>query len=215
VAIDPKNANTIYIGGNVPSSCSGLMLRSSNGVTFSNDSSGLHADSHALFFDPLTSPSTVFTGNDGGVWKRSADAAVGAAWTNLNSAPLNTMQFESVAVHPIDQFMTIGGTQDNGTEAQLFATGNWTNAEGGDGGYALIDQSASDTTNVTMYHTFFNRTGSQIGFDRIVNVPNCLPIKDSWPTRGDFGVSDQLGLACDGTPFLLNNGISRTDTVLF
>ncbi|HEY8186599.1 MAG TPA: Calx-beta domain-containing protein [Pyrinomonadaceae bacterium] len=215
VAIDPKNANTIYIGGNVPGACSGLMQRSSDGVTFSNDATGLHADSHALSFDPLTTPSTVFTGNDGGVWKRSADAAVGTAWTNLNSAPLNTMQFESVAVHPIDQFMTIGGTQDNGTEAQLNATGNWINAESGDGGYALIDQSATDTTNVTMYHTFFNRTGLQIGFDRIINVPSCLPIFNSWPTRGDFGVPDQLGTACDGTPNLLNNGISRTDNVLF
>ena len=220
VAIDPQNANTIYIGGNVQSTCSGLMQKSivdamTGAVTFSNDASGLHADSHALYFDPLTTPSTVFTGNDGGVWKRSADASVGTPWTNLNSAPLNTMQFESIAVHPIDQFMTIGGTQDNGTEAQQTATGNWINAEGGDGGYALIDQSATDNTNVTMYHTFFNRTGSQIGFDRIVNVPNCLPIKDSWPTRGDFGVADIPSLGCDGTANLLNNGISRTDNVLF
>ena len=215
VAIDPKNANTIYIGGNVQSSCSGLMQRSTNGVTFSNDASGLHADSHALYFDPLTTPSTVFAGNDGGIWKRSADAAVGTTWTNLNSAPLNTMQFESVAVHPIDQFMTIGGTQDNGTEAQQFATGNWFNAEGGDGGYALIDQSATDNTNVTMYHTFFNRTGTQIGFDRIVNVPNCLPFQNSWPTRGDFGAANIPSTGCDGTANLLNNGISRTDNVLF
>jgi hypothetical protein len=215
VAIDPKNANTIYIGGNVQSSCSGLMKRSSDGVAFSNDASGLHVDSHALYFDPLTTPSTVFTGNDGGVWKRSADAAVGTAWTNLNSAPLNTLQFESVAVHPIDQFMTIGGTQDNGTEAQQGATGNWINAESGDGGYALIDQSATDNINVTMYHTFFNRTGSQIGFDRIINVPSCLPVFNSWPTRGDFGIADLPGAACDGTPFLLNNGISRNDAVLF
>ncbi len=214
VAIDPKNANTIYIGGNLPGACSGLIKRSSNGVTFSEDSVGLHADSHALYFDPLTTPSTIFTGNDGGVWKRSADAAVGTSWTNLNSAPLNTLQFESVAVHPIDQFMTIGGTQDNGTEAQLIATGNWINAESGDGGYALIDQSATDTTNVTTYHTFFNRTGSQIGFDRIVNVPNCLPVFNSWPTRGDFGIADIPFPACDGTPFVLNNGISRNDAVL-
>jgi hypothetical protein len=215
VAIDPKNANTIYIGGNVQSTCSGLMQRSSDGVTFSNDANGLHADSHALYFDPLTTPSTIFTGNDGGVWKRSADASVGTTWANLNTPPLNTMQFESVAVHPIDQFMTIGGTQDNGTEAQINATGNWSNAESGDGGYALIDQSATDNVNVTMYHTFFNRTGTQIGFDRIINVPNCLPIFNSWPTRGDFGISDQLGTACDGTPNLLNNGLNRSDNVLF
>jgi hypothetical protein len=213
VAIDPNNANTIYLGGNVQSTCSGLMQRSSNGVTFVHDASGLHPDSHALYFDPQTS--TIFAGNDGGIWKRAANASVGAAWTNLNSAPLNSMQFQSVAVHPLDQFMTIGGTQDNGTEVQLSSTGNWSNAEGGDGGYALIDQSATDNTNVTMYHTFYNRTGSQIGFDRIVNVPNCISLQNSWPTRGDFGLSNQTGSACDGTANLLNNGLNRSDNVLF
>ncbi|MFN2491286.1 MAG: Calx-beta domain-containing protein [Pyrinomonadaceae bacterium] len=221
VAIDPKNSNNIYLGGNVRSTCSGLMKRSSDGVNFFNDYTGLHADSHALYFDPLTTPSTIFTGNDGGVWKgsvptvpASTNPASNTAWVNLNSAPLNTMQFESVAVHPTDQFMSIGGTQDNGTEVQQTVTGNWINAEGGDGGYALIDQSATDTTNVTMYHTFFNQTGTQIGFDRIINT-SCLLLKNSWPTRGDFGIADQSSLACDGTPDVLNNGISRTDVVLF
>src|SRR5260370_14782584 len=66
-----------------------------------------------------------------------------------------------------------------------------------------------------MYHTFFNATGSQIGFDRIINT-TCLPIFDSWPTRGDFNNPDILTpVPCDGTASLLNNGISRTDAVLF
>ena len=42
----------------------------------------------------------------------------GTAWLNQNNAPLNTLQFVSLAVHPVDQNFTIGGTQDNGTEAQ-------------------------------------------------------------------------------------------------
>src|SRR6266567_2638525 len=94
--------------------------------------------------------------------------------------------------------LLIGGTQDNGTEYQQISAGNWRNAEGGDGGYALIDQSATDTTNVTMYHTFYNITGSQIGFDRTF-LTSCLSIKDSWPTRGAFGGSNDTTLACDGT----------------
>jgi hypothetical protein len=215
VAIDPKNANSIYLGGNVQSTCSGLMMHSQNGVTFQQDANGLHADSHALAFDPRMTPSRIYTGNDGGIWQRSADAAAGTAWLGANLVGLNSIQFESVAVHPTDRYLMIGGTQDNGTEAQTLGPGNWNIAEGGDGGYALIDQSATDTTNVTMYHTFFNRTGSQIGFDRIVNVPNCLPTMNSWPTRGDFGLSDQAAPGCDGTARVLNNGLSRTDNVLF
>ena len=214
VAVDPNDANVIYLGGDARGSCSDAMKKSINGgASFVRDDNGLHADSHALFFDPLTSP-TIYTGNDGGVWKRASNAAPGSAWTNLNGGSLNTLQFESVAVHPTDQFMTIGGTQDNGTEAQQTSSGNWISAEGGDGGYALIDQIATDNTNVTMYHTFFNETGTQIGFDRIVNT-GCLSTKNSWPTRGDFGFPDQTSVACDGTADLLNNGISRNDNVLF
>jgi hypothetical protein len=57
------------------------------------------------------------------------------------------------------EFM-IGGTQDNGTEFKR-ADGTWTRADFGDGGFALIDQSAADT-NVTMYHTYFNQTNNGI-----------------------------------------------------
>src|SRR6202023_3127939 len=132
----------------------GVVRKSTDGGdSFANDSGGLHPDDHALFFDAA---GNIYTGNDGGVWKRSSSVAAGTAWSNLNNAPLNTLQFESVAVHPIDQFLTIGGTQDNGTEAQQTSSGNWRNAEGGDGGYTLIDQSATNNTSVTMYLTFFN-----------------------------------------------------------
>lgn len=203
VAIDPKNANSIYVGGQAPGTCSGTMLRSSNGVTFSNDSNGLHADSHALFFDPLTTPSTVFAGNDGGVWKRSANAAIGSSWTNLNHAPLNTLQFESLAVHPTDRNVTIGGTQDNGTELQQ-PNGVWQNSRGGDGGYALIDRNATDTVDVTMYHTFqFDGSGtstSQIRYERVTTL--AAATSNGWSSIG----------CTAGVPA---NGISCSDQVLF
>jgi hypothetical protein len=203
VAIDPKNSNSIYLGGNVPGTCSGLMQRSSNGVNFVNDHNGLHADSHALYFDALTSPSTVFTGNDGGVWKRSADSSIGTFWTNLNSAPLNTLQFQSLAVHPTDRNVTIGGTQDNGTELQRTTSGEWSNSRGGDGGYTLIDQGATDTTNVTMYHTFFfegGPSGTQIRFERVT-------------TLAAAGAGQWTNIGC--TASNPANGINCTDDVLF
>ncbi len=212
IAVSPTDANLVYVGGQTSSTCGRLVGKSTDGgTTFVADSSGLHADDHSLFFDGA---GNIYTGNDGGIWKRSATVAAGTAWTNLNNAPLNTMQFEGIASHPTDRNLMIGGTQDNGTEYQQTSGGNWRGAEGGDGGYALIDQSATDTTNVTMYHTFFNSTGQQIGFDRAVNT-TCLPNFNFWPTRGDFNAADQLTLSCDGTADLLNNGITRTDAVLF
>jgi hypothetical protein len=217
VAIDPKNANSIYLGGNVPNTCSGLMLRSANGVTFSNDANFLHADSHALYFDPLTTPSTVFAGNDGGVWKRSADAAIGTLWTNLNNAPLNTLQFESLAVHPTDRNVTIGGTQDNGTELQQTTSGAWLNSQGGDGGYTLIDQSATDTTNVTMYHTFYfdgsGGSASQIRFERVTTLSAAATRQ--WTSLGCSAGVPANGISCSASvlfyaPMALGPGSPNT-----
>jgi hypothetical protein len=213
IAVDPNDANTVYIGGQTSSSCGRLVGKSSDGgASFVSNSSGLHADDHALVFDGV---GNIYTGNDGGVWKQSTCAATNSAWTNLNAGALNTLQFESIAVHPSDQFLMIGGTQDNGTEFQQTSSGNWKRAESGDGGYALIDQSASDTTNVTMYHTFFN-DNTQMGFDRILKSA-CLPVFDSWPVRGvGFGANDSTPVPCDGgTTLVKSNGIVLTSTVLF
>jgi hypothetical protein len=213
VGVDPNNANIVYLGGNARGTCQDVLKRSSDGgATFTRDDTGLHADSHFVAFDTLTSPTTVWFVTDGGVWKR-ADAAAGTAWVTQNTTGLGTLQFVSLAVHPTDQFFTIGGTQDNGTEAQQTSAGNWVAAESGDGGFALIDQSATDTTNVTMYHTFFNQTNSLIGFDR-TNLGTCLAVKDSWEFRG-FGGGVDATPSCDGTAFAATNGINGADTVLF
>ena len=221
IAVNPNDANEVYLGGNARGSCSDGMKKSTDGgATFSGaatsnrDDNGIHADSHALFYD--AAGTTIFTGNDGGVWRRSSNAAPGTAWTNLNNS-LNTLQFESIAVHPTDRNLMIGGTQDNGTEYQQTSVGNWSNAEGGDGGYCLIDQGATDTTKVTMYHTFFNEKGTQIGFDRALDT-TCLPIRNYWPTRGvGFGSSNDLMVRCaaDGTANYIQNGLTLTDNVLF
>jgi hypothetical protein len=214
IAVNPSNALELYLGGNARGTCSDGMKKSiDGGLTFFRDDTGLHADSHALFFDGA---GQIWTGNDGGVWRKLANNAAASAWTNLNNAPLNTLQFESIAVHPIDQFLMIGGTQDNGTEYQQTSSGNWAQAEGGDGGYALIDQSSTNTIDVTMYHTFFNQTGTQIGFDRIFKTA-CLALRNSWPTRGvGFGANDPTPIPCDGgTPNIASNGININDRVLF
>jgi hypothetical protein len=216
IAVDPFDANLVYIGGQTSSTCGRLVGRSTDGGnTFVANSSGIHADNHVLVFDGV---GNIYTGTDGGVWKQSTCATANAAWTNLNAGGLNTLQFESIAVHPTDQFLMIGGTQDNGTEAQQTSSGNWIRAESGDGGYSLIDQSATDTTNVTMYHTFFNNS-SQIGFDRIFKTA-CIgtgSLFDSWPARGRFGGNfNPNPVACDGgTPLYQDNGLVLTSTVLF
>ncbi len=97
----------------------------------------------------------------------------------------------------------MGGTQDNGTNCLAADGVTWSHCRDGDGGYAIIDTNAQDTTNVLMYHTFFNQTNSQIGFERAQSTAaNADGQLSGWTFRG-----------CSGT--VSNNGFRCADNVLF
>lgn len=197
-AFHPTTASTIYLGGSADGSCSKILSKSSNGgATFSSIDGQLHADFHALAFAP-SNANVVYAGNDGGIF-RSADG--GATWSSINTAGFNATQFVSFSVHPTDGNFAIGGTQDNGTEF-MKPDGTWTRADGGDGGYSAIDQSATDTTNVTIYHTYFNQTNNLIAFARVLDTTNLS--ENSWVVFG-----------CPLQPGLSLNGLNCADSVLF
>jgi len=72
-----------------------------------HDSSVLHLDAHALWFDP-DNADHVILGNDGGVhvsWDR------GATWLHLNNLPIG--EFYAVGYDLDKPFNVYGGTQDN------------------------------------------------------------------------------------------------------
>lgn len=213
IGVHPSNANVVYLGGNARGTCSDALKRSSDGgTTFIQDDTDLHADGHGFAFDPLTNPVTVWFANDGGIWKRQ-DAAAGTAWLSQNNGPLGTLQFQSIAVHPTNQNFTIGGTQDNGTELLQQPANTWTRADFGDGGFALIDQNAADTTTVTMYHTYFNIAGALLGFGR-TNTVACAT-EGEWAFKGIYGGPVDPNVYCDGSTDTFN-GISLADSaVLF
>jgi|GEM_PF-753831 len=196
VDIDPTNANNVYLGGS-PTLVFG---RSSNGGTsYTSSSSGLHVDTQAITVAP-SDPNIIYFGSDGGIWK-STNAGVN--WINLNNATFSATQFESIALHPLDRYSTLGGTQDNGTEYYRQNL-SWIRSVGGDGGYAAIDSNATGlTTGVVAYHTFFNSSGSQILFQRSTTVVT------SGDDIGDPNWATSLG--CGGTA----NGITCADAVYF
>ena len=202
-AMDPTNPNIIYLGGsanadtNPPrNTCrSNVLTRTLDGTNFTRIDTGLHADTHAVTVAP-SNPNVVYFGSDGGVWRSSNQ---GATWSSINTTGFHATQFQSIALHPTDRNFTIGGTQDNGTPF-LMSNGTWTRADFGDGGFALIDQNATDTTNVTMYHTYFNQTNNLIGYARVTTTANAHDTGWSF-----FG--------CNGT--VANNGFRCADTVLF
>ncbi|HVF47464.1 MAG TPA: FG-GAP-like repeat-containing protein, partial [Pyrinomonadaceae bacterium] len=159
VAVDPNDANRVYLGG---SPTVAFAISTNGGTSFTRSEAGLHVDTHAIAVAP-SDPNILYFGSDGGVW-RSANQ--GGTWTSLNNSTLSSVQFQSIAVHPRDRHYLLGGTQDNGTNYFLPSGTTWTRAVGGDGGFVVIDSGSQSPTSLTSYHTFFNTTGTQIGFAR-------------------------------------------------
>jgi Peptidase family C25/Carboxypeptidase regulatory-like domain len=194
IAVDPTDANVVYLGGSADSGNAHVLTKVTNGTgapTFTASQNGLHADEHAIEIDPQDH-NTIWTGNDGGIWK-STNAA--SNWTSLNNAGFVATQFQSLAVHSTDANFTIGGTQDNGTECQgpcgTFTGNTWNQADFGDGGFALIDQSQSSLTTLNMYHTYYNQTSTLIGYAYVTSTANAQfvssPTTNSWSFNGTGG----------------------------
>jgi photosystem II stability/assembly factor-like uncharacterized protein len=205
VAIDPTNGNNIYVTGTLNGT---FLFSRDGGQTFTPSNDRLHVDSHMVGVAP-SNPSIIYTGNDGGVWQ-STDA--GVTWLkDRNTSTFSATQFQSIAVHPTDPNFSIGGTQDNGTNF-FRPNRTWHRVDFGDGGYALIDQNATNTENVTMYHTYFNATGNLIGFARVLKT-SCAT-EGQWSFRGAYTPPIDPTVHCDGTTDIFN-GISLSDPVNF
>ncbi|MEA2551899.1 MAG: hypothetical protein QOJ65_75 [Fimbriimonadaceae bacterium] len=98
----------------------------------------MHPDQHTMVFDP-TNPNLALVGCDGGVfkftWNPTADTWTFAPLTG----DLGITQFYSIALHPSNPNINLGGTQDNST---AFCNGDlsvWKTVSGGDGGPCAIN----------------------------------------------------------------------------
>ncbi|MEO8572326.1 MAG: VCBS repeat-containing protein [Pyrinomonadaceae bacterium] len=198
VEVDPTDVNRVYLGGS-PSLVFGRST--TGGAAFTNSSNGLHVDTQAFALAP-SNPSIMYFGSDGGIWKTGDVRSVGAVtWTSLNNTTFSATQFMGLALHPVDRNYLLGGTQDNGTEFLAPDGFTWVRSDGGDGGFAAIDQNATTPTNVVAYHTYFSQTTTQVGFERALATE---------PSGDPFWSTFQ---GCrNGTS---NNGILCADPVLF
>ena len=116
-----------------------------------------HVDQHVALAVP-TSPSTVFFGNDGGVYQSpdagrtfvNANGAAGASLTTPNgsgigSNPLRDTQYYAGAITS-DRTRILGGAQDNGTTYSIDSGATNKEVDSGDGFFDAID-----TTNGYLY----------------------------------------------------------------
>ncbi|AXT18850.1 T9SS C-terminal target domain-containing protein [Flavobacteriaceae bacterium] len=135
IEADPNNENILYIGG--IDLFRGILTSGSNSVQWSQiskwsnnnqlanlDVSLVHADQHAIVFNPTNSNEVVF-GNDGGVYYTNNIATSGVE-PNTNIEPrnkgYNVTQFYAADINNLTGNIG-GGTQDNGTPYNFNPTG--------------------------------------------------------------------------------------------
>ncbi|WP_132114823.1 WD40/YVTN/BNR-like repeat-containing protein [Actinocrispum wychmicini] len=138
--VDPKDENHLYDAD--------VNLRESTdgGVTW-HVSAGVHADQHAMQWDP-NQPGRIYLGNDGGVYHSDTNGT-STSWVHATYEPFN--QSYHLAVARDDPTRLATGLQDNGSVRTWTATTppgdltQWNAYGGGDGHEVLIDPTNHNT----------------------------------------------------------------------
>ncbi len=149
VWVSPLDSTFVIVGG------IHLWRSTDGGTTFTQISNGAgssaHSDHHIIVAHPgfnNNDNTTVFFGNDGGIYRaQDVTAAVPPMATTIDFLELNNnlgiTQFYGAAGNDASQVI-VGGAQDNGT---LRFSGNpegWTSMQGSDGGFCVADPSDSN-----------------------------------------------------------------------
>ncbi len=211
--VDPTDESHVITGG------LDLYQSHDSGVSFTKISEwraapfSPHGDHHAIVSAPGfgVSNSTVYFGNDGGIYAANNIFSVNAntsanGWSNLNNG-LSVTQFYGGAGKAAAGGRIIGGTQDNGS--LLFSQGsNWNLYRGGDGGYTAVDP--LDDRNLYGEYVYLSLHRSQNGgFPSSYicrGITEALPDEDSHEYCG-VGATKKTNFI---SPFILDpNNVNR------
>ena len=226
IAVDPTDANRVLAGGIE-------LFRSDNGGSdfkFASywqlklgEKGAIHADHHAIVFAPDydgSSKTTIFFGNDGGVYKSTnahtgnvtdtgcSSSGLGIQYTSLNNN-YGVTQFYHGSV-PSSGEDYIGGTQDNGTLKYQKDGTTWKEIYGGDGGYTAIDPEDSNI----MYYSYIE-IDIQRSLDGGKNQTT-IADKNSFKDNGGVGLFINpfaLDPNSPGTMYLTNQYLWRSTNI--
>jgi photosystem II stability/assembly factor-like uncharacterized protein len=136
--VDPKDPMRVFVAG------VSLMESTDGGQRFSITHGGIHADQHAMQWDPHKK-GRIYLGNDGGFYRSDQDGATNS-WVHSEYEP--TMQFVSIDVSEQDPSRIVGGLQDNGSVRSWSSVPGkkktWNGYYGGDGQRSLINPKDKD-----------------------------------------------------------------------
>ena len=130
IAVHPANPQTVYFGS--------LQLYRSidGGQNFATHHNDIYVDEHLLVFDTLRGANALYLANDGGVYRTING---GTTWTSLATNLAVAQYYRGIGLHPSIAGITLGGTQDQGTQQSAPGTTAWEKVMGGDGGYTAFD----------------------------------------------------------------------------
>jgi photosystem II stability/assembly factor-like uncharacterized protein len=195
---DPTDADHVFSVG-VP------MMESHDGGSSWTRGTGIHADQHALAWDPHV-PGRVFVGNDGGFYRSDQNGNVTGAWTKATVEPY--MQFYAMDASALDMTRVSGGTQDNGSLRSWGGT-NWNRYLGGDGMMNRINP--ADPTNVFACSQFGGCARSDNGGDNMSSIRGRLAgQRFNWVTPIEIAPSAPDTVYCGSN--LLNRSDDRGRT---
>lgn len=210
LAINPFTTDSILMAG-----VSWYRYRNSTSTRTNVGTAG-HADVHDITFDPVVR-GRIYVACDGGVY-RSIDG--GATFSNRNNGLAATQFYASLAPHPTNANIMLGGLQDN--NVVRYSSGTWTQYTGGDGGpcayspdgtYMLASHDARNvyySTNGTAYTQRLDNLGLTHNEDRRTGFMAPLAISKSNPLYA-YVASDNLHISTNaGGSFTRNTPASMT-----
>lgn len=199
VWVNPDDAEHVHVAG------VSLLTTHDGGKSWTADGESIHADQHAMVWDP-NYPTRVYLGNDGGTYRSDSDGDGG--WVKATYEPYT--QFYSAEITPQDVSRISGGTQDNGS-LRSWGGPTFNGYLGGDGEENLINP--TDVNNVFACFQFGNCFRSTDGGDTMVDfTEQTTAERRNWFTPVQFDPSDTDVLYYGGN--ILNrstdNGVTWT-----
>jgi len=131
-----------------------------------------HSDQHAVTIGKVGGVTTLFVGNDGGVFSRPLNGNVNrdghaTDWKSLNDGTIDALQYYYVGVGKLttadaqrpdlgsgDSVLVSGGLQDNGGSLLRPGSGKMVSNFGGDGGDVLVDP--NDGCNIVQEYVYLS-----------------------------------------------------------